>query len=380
MVAVSKLDQILEKRKAENNFRQLPQQRELIDFVSNDYLGLSRSEELSQMIRERYERLPGVNNGATGSRLLSGNSDLAGQLEEKLAKIFKGEATLLFNSGYSANLGVLSAIPQRGDTILYDELSHACIKDGARLSMARRMSFRHNDLEDLEMKILDSHGEIYIVAESIYSMDGDVCPLEGLVELATRYDAKIILDEAHGTGVFGIQGLGYAVSAKQENKIFARIYTFGKALGVHGACVVGDRNFIDYLINFSRPFIYTTALPPHSLVSIDCAFDFLFKNMKLLQQLQQQIFFFREAFRVFLKDHPEYQNMDSNSMIQPMVVPGNEKAKALAQHIQDSGYDVRAILSPTVKSGTERLRVCLHAYNSDEEIKGLITTIESFQS
>ena len=380
MFSVSKLDQILEKKKAENNFRQLPKHKALVDFVSNDYLGFSRSEELAYNIRNQYDDLHGIHNGATGSRLLSGNSELAEYLEEKLAKLFRAEAALIFNSGYSANLGVLSAIPQRGDTILYDELSHACIKDGARLSMARRMSFRHNDLEDLEMKMLDSHGDIYIVAESIYSMDGDTCPLEDLVTLANRYDAKIILDEAHSTGISSPRGLGHAISTQLENKIFARIYTFGKAMGVHGACVVGTRDFINYLINCSRPFIYTTALPPHSLVSIDCAFDFLLAHPELLKRLRRRITFFRGALRTLFENHPEYQNKDSTSMIQPIIVPGNQRAKVLARHIRNTGYDVRAILSPTVKPGTERLRVCLHTFNTEDEIRGLITTIDSFQS
>src|SRR6187551_3588959 len=169
----------------------------LIDFTSNDYLGLARSQELSQAIAQKVNDGALKLNGATGSRLLSGNSNYAEQIEKKLAGIFKSESTLLFNSGYVANLGVLSSLPQRGDTILYDELAHACMKDGARLSLAKRFNFRHNDLNDLEAKLKLASGKIFIAVESIYSMDGDQCPLKELVTLSEKYGAHIILDEAH---------------------------------------------------------------------------------------------------------------------------------------------------------------------------------------
>lgn len=349
-------------------------QRELIDFTSNDYLGLARSAELFQTIEQKVNDSVSKSNGATGSRLLSGNSDYAEQVENKLASIFKSEATLLFNSGYAANLGVLSSLPQRGDTILYDELSHACMKDGARLSLAKRFNFRHNDLHDLESKIKLATGRIYIAVESIYSMDGDQCPLNELVALAEKYEAVIILDEAHSTGVLGDKGVGLAVSLGLENKIDIRIYTFGKGMGIHGACVAGSSTLKNYLINFARPFIYTTALPPHSLISIECAFDFISQNISLQEVLNKKVeHFLHELGRIG-------EVSASKSSIQSVLIGGNHNTKKVAINLQEKGFDVRPILSPTVPKETERLRICLHTFNTDEEISRLVQSLHALKS
>lgn len=349
-------------------------QRELIDFTSNDYLGLARSAELFQTIEQKVNDSVSKSNGATGSRLLSGNSDYAEQVENKLASIFKSEATLLFNSGYAANLGVLSSLPQRGDTILYDELSHACMKDGARLSLAKRFNFRHNDLHDLESKIKLATGRIYIAVESIYSMDGDQCPLNELVALAEKYEAVIILDEAHSTGVLGDKGVGLAVSLGLENKIDIRIYTFGKGMGIHGACVAGSSTLKNYLINFARPFIYTTALPPHSLISIECAFDFISQNISLQEVLNKKVeHFLHELGRIG-------EVSASKSSIQSVLIGGNQNTKKVAINLQEKGFDVRPILSPTVPKETERLRICLHTFNTDEEISRLVQSLHALKS
>ncbi len=364
---MSSLDQFfrdrLHLREQEDRLRRLTTTHNLIDFCSNDYLGLARSQELSESILRKTESIQPVKNGATGSRLLSGNSKYTEEVESKLAKIFKAEAALIFNSGYSANQAILSAIPQRGDTILYDELAHACIKDGARLSMASRFSFHHNDLNDLEHKIKKATGRVFVAVESIYSMDGDECPLEELVLLSKKYNASIILDEAHSTGVQGEQGSGFAVSKNLHKDIAIRVYTFGKAMGVHGACVTGSRDLIDYLINFARPFIYTTALPTHSIASIECAFDYLANNNQLQQTLNKVIDHFLQ------KSEPG--NNESKSAIQTILIPGNQAAKRTATDLQQQGFDVRAILSPTVPEGKERLRICLHTFNTIEEINQL---------
>src|SRR5688572_2333994 len=195
----------LEKRRDENTLRKLSSLSGLKDFTSNDYLGLARSEELFRLIQNKVETLP-HKNGATGSRLLAGNNPYTEEVEQKLATLFKGESALIFNSGYAANQAVLSSIPQKGDTILYDELAHACIRDGARLSLASRFPFLHNDLNDLEEKLKRAQGNIFIAVESIYSMDGDQCPLKELIALAEKYNAIIILDEAHSTGIIGKNG------------------------------------------------------------------------------------------------------------------------------------------------------------------------------
>ncbi len=351
-----------------------PDQHGLIDFTSNDYLGLARSPELFKAIDQKIDAVKAKSNGATGSRLLSGNSDYAEQVEKKLAHIFKSEAALVFNSGYTANLGVLSSLPQRGDTILYDELAHACMKDGARLSLAKRFNFRHNDLNDLESKLKLATGKIFIAVESIYSMDGDQCPLKELVDLSEKYGASIVLDEAHSTGVLGDKGAGLAVSLGLEDKIDIRIYTFGKGMGIHGACVAGSSTLRDYLINFARPFIYTTALPPHGLISIECAFDFLNQNISLQDVLTKKI----EHFSHELNHAGE--NSTSKSSIQSICIGGNEKTKKVATGLQQKGFDVRPILSPTVPKETERLRVCLHTFNTNEEISNLVQSLHALKS
>lgn len=359
----------LNDRKSEGLFRELKIVNGLIDFYSNDYLGLSRSPDLRELIVHNYNSLP-VSNGATGSRLLSGNSAYAESIESELAQIFRAASALLFNSGYAANMAVLSSLPRKGDTIIYDELSHACIKDGARLSHATRFSFRHNDLNDLEKKLSKSTGKIFIAVESIYSMDGDQCPLVDLITLAERYEASIILDEAHSTGTFGADGSGLSVSLGMEKQIDIRIHTFGKAMGIHGACVVGSEKLKEYLINFARPFIYTTALPLHSLVAIRCAFNFLKTNIELQKMLRQKI----DSYLVATSKITT--RTQSNSSIQTLITPGNSNAKSIANQLLNSGFDIRPILSPTVREGKERLRICLHTFNSDSDIINLSSHLE----
>jgi 8-amino-7-oxononanoate synthase len=365
------LNKRLQARKENGLYRTLHLPSSQIDFSSNDYLGLARSGELHQRILNTIHELALPLNGSTGSRLLTGNSDYVCQVEKKLARIFQSERALLFNSGYTANVGVLSTLPQKGDTILYDELAHASIKDGARLSLATKFSFKHNDLNDLERKIKKSTGKIYIAVESIYSMDGDECPLPELVDLQIKHHATIILDEAHSTGVMGKDGGGLAVSQSLHNKIPVRIYTFGKAMGCHGACVAGSEVLINYLVNFSRPFIYTTALSPHSIASIDCAFEFLRDHPTLQQQLEGNIDLYRQASKNL------YQHHESKSAIQTLVIPGNTNIRSAANQLQQAGLDVRPILSPTVPVGSERLRICLHAYNTPQEITTLTEALHS---
>jgi 8-amino-7-oxononanoate synthase len=360
----------LSHRKEEGLFRELKTNTDLIDFCSNDYLGLARSQALSELIDQNLHAMP-VKNGATGSRLLSGNSSYAEELEQKLAVLFKNESSLIFNSGYTANIAVLSSIPQKGDTIIYDELAHASIRDGARLSHAARYSFLHNDLNDLEKKLKRSSGKLYIVVESIYSMDGDVCPLNELCQLANKYDACVILDEAHSTGSYGDNGSGLATSLSLEKNIDVRIYTFGKAMGIHGACVAGSNNLKQYLINFARPFIYTTALPQHSLVAIDSAFKFLSGNISLQNKLAENV-------KLFLNNiESGVQRIESESAIQTAIFSGNDRVKKIAVLLQNKGYDVRPILSPTVPKGKERLRICLHTYNTNDEIVSLANELNT---
>jgi 8-amino-7-oxononanoate synthase len=359
------LAQKLAKRQEKNNLRKLSLNFAEIDFFSNDYLGLASNLELQKNISQEYNSLT-VKNGATGSRLLSGNSEYVVNLERKLATVFKTEAALIFNTGFTANSSLISAVCQKGDTILYDELVHASLKEGMRLSFAKRFSFKHNDLEDLERKLTKAQGQVFILIESLYSMDGDLAPIAQLVVLAKKYAANIILDEAHSTGTYGTKGSGIACDLGLENDIFARVHTFGKAIGSQGACVLGSQILIDYLVNFALGFIYTTALPLHNLVSINCAFDYLDKNIILQEELQKNIDFFKN------ETNKTGIQTQSQTAIQSIRIQGNITCKAIAKQLISNNLDVRAILSPTVKEGKERLRICLHSFNKKNEIRKLV--------
>lgn len=362
----------LSKRLNDNNLRALSTNQG-IDFFSNDYLGLAQNKALHRLISEQNNLYPF--NGATGSRLLSGNSQLCEDVESKLTTYLNAESCLIFNSGYTANLALLSAVARRGDTIIYDELAHACIKDGARLTLAERYSFKHNDLEDLQSKLSKASGQIFIVVESVYSMDGDEAPLKEIVAIAQKHNAEIIVDEAHATGLYGAHGGGLTEALNLSNDIFARVYTFGKAMGNHGAAVAGSKVLKDFLINFARPFIYTTALPPHSLVAIEQAFRYLSQHIELQNESEKKVLFFNTLFESKLSR--SFTKIESKHPIQSIIIPGNDKVKELSNKIIEAGFDIRPILSPTVKSGSERLRICLHTFNSNDEIVGLIDTLAS---
>ena len=362
----------LQERKEKGNIRSLALSKNMIDFFSNDYLGLARSKELSENINREYFHQHGNLNGSTGSRLLSGNNEYFAALEKYLAQLFKAESALLFNSGYNANLSILSAVSQKNDTIIYDELIHASLKDGARLSFAKRFSFSHNDLTDLEAKIQKGSGQIFVVIESVYSMDGDFAMVKEIVELCEKYNAALIVDEAHSTGIWGEKGDGLICKLGLEQKVFARIHTFGKGMGVHGACICGSKELIEFLINFARPFIYTTALPLHALISIKQSFEYLEKNISLQEKILKNISLFKSGL-----ENIEGNMIESESPIQVIKLGGNEKTKIIADSIRAKGFDVRPILSPTVKEGEERLRVCLHTYNSEKEIQDLSAVINS---
>ena len=238
--------------------------KNLRDFCSNDYLGFARSPELKRLIiGQLLEEGPTFSVGSTGSRLISGNDDFIEQLESEVAAFHNAESSLIFNSGYDANIGIFSSIPQRGDTIILDELIHASIIDGARLSHASRFTFKHNDLLSLEEKLKAARGNIFIGIESIYSMDGDAAPISEIVALAHSYSAAVIVDEAHAIGIFGEQGKGMVSQSHLEDKIFARIVTFGKALGCHGAAVLCCSDTRKYLINFAR----SLSIPQLHLIS-----------------------------------------------------------------------------------------------------------------
>lgn len=375
------LSQKLQQREAVNALRKLPVSNDLIDFASNDYLGFAQSEAIFNLTHEYLLKNNIKINGATGSRLISGNHKLYQITEECIAHFHLSEAALIFNSGYDANVGFFSSVPQRGDIILYDELCHASIRDGIQMSHAKSYKFQHNDVVDLERLLQKLSTENYqlttffIVTESVFSMDGDSPNLSELVKISEQYNGYLVIDEAHALGVFGEQGEGLLQSLGIQDQVFARIMTFGKGLGCHGAAILGSAELKNYLVNFTRSFIYTTGLSPHSVATILTAYQHLITEKKALQLLKDNIVHFnQEKVQHGLKPLFVY----SKSAIQCAIIPGNEKVKRIANQLQEKGFDVKAILSPTVPEGQERLRFCLHSYNSPQEISDVLRTLSIF--
>ncbi len=371
------LSQRLKKRFSENALRTLrPADFSKVDFSSNDYLGFARSNELLDICGEEWVRVNHAADqrflGSGGSRLLSGDSLYAHDVENLIAEFFQSESALLFNSGYTANLSLFSALPSRSGTVIFDDLIHASVRDGIRMSGCRAWSFRHNDIDHLEELLRKAGEEIWVVTESVYSMDGDSPQAERLVTVCEKYNAALIIDEAHSGGLDGESGRGYCVQHGIENRVYARLFTFGKAFGVHGAAVCGNHTLVNFLINFARPFIYSTALPVHDLAAIRASIDFSFKADHLRRELKLLTRYFREKTSTSLIKE---QLVDSHSPIQGIIIPGNLEVRRVAEACQKAGMDVRPVLSPTVKVGSERLRIILHAYNTRRELDNLISTV-----
>ena len=374
--------QKLQQREEQNALRRLTFPNNLIDFASNDYIGFAKNKLIFDQTHQLLLDKNIKTNGATGSRLLSGNHTLYTEAEAYIAQFHQTESALIFNSGYDANIGFFSAVPQRNDVILYDELCHASIRDGILMSNAKSYKFGHNDFEDLERLIKRFQTElveVYIVTESVFSMDGDCPNMEELTTLSQKYNCLLVIDEAHALGVFGdpeaLGGEGLVQSLGLQDKVFARIMTFGKGLGCHGAAILGSENLKNYLVNFARSFVYTTGLSPHSIATILIAYQHLEKDQESLKALKNNIIFFnQEKMRMGLKPLFVY----SKSAIQCAIIPGNENVKSMATQLQDKGFDVKAILSPTVPQGQERLRFCLHSYNSENEISEVLELLATF--
>lgn len=344
-----------------------------IDFSSNDYLGFNRNPLIAERALQLMEVPAHKKNGSGASRLIAGHTALFEECEAMLAVYHRSDAALIFNSGYDANLGLFACIATRNDTIIYDYLSHASIRDGIRLSQAKAFSFHHNDLADLENKLSKTQGNVFVAVEALYSMDGDEAPLTDLVEICEKHGAFLIVDEAHSNGIYG-NGRGLVCQHGLENKVFARLNTFGKALGCHGAAWLGSNDLKKFLINFSRPFIYTTALPSHSICTILAAYEQLNQAGPLIDRLNQNI----RLFKKLLESGPELTNkylLPSDSPIQGWLVPGNRNVVNIATTIQESGIDVRPIRYPTVPEGSERLRIIIHSFNTEEEIEKLCSTL-----
>jgi len=356
----------LSSRKEQHAFRELKIPAPgMTDFCSNDYLGLARSTAMQEAVHALLQARPFMH-GSTGSRLLAGNYVWIEEAESMLAAFHQSPAALIYNSGYDANIGLFSSVPQKGDTIIYDQLIHASIRDGIRLSKAQAFSFAHNDVKDLQKKLKHAEGNIFVAVESVYSMDGDMAPLADFSALCDTFNAHLIVDEAHATGVVGGKGEGLVQQLNLE--CFARVHTFGKAVGCHGAVVLGSAHLRDYLINFSRSFIYTTALPHTAIAAIMASYD-LFPYMNSARRhLSSLISQFQNA---------GLNVLPSETPIQVVLAPGNEVIRQLAAKLQEADLDVRAIMHPTVPRGKERLRIVLHSYNTEEEVDQLIAILRS---
>lgn len=354
--------------------------KDVILLCSNNYLGLANHPEIKEAAISAIEKY-GFGSGA--SRLVSGNMELHEELEQRLAR-FKGtEAALVFNSGYHANIGIISAIVGRGDIIFSDKLNHASITDGCLLSRARLIRYPHKDVEKLERvlretgkdspvhRFTDSPIRKLIITDGIFSMDGDISPLKELSELADKYNCMLMVDDAHATGVLGSKGKGTSEYFGIDNPNIIQMGTLGKALGCFGAYVVGSRKLIDYLINKARSFIYTTSLPPSVCAASIAAIDILEKEPQIRRNLWDRI----EYFRTGLKN-AGIDTMASETQIIPLFIGNANNAVKISKHLFEKGIFVQAIRPPTVPEGTSRLRITLMATHSWDDLKYAIKTIE----
>lgn len=407
----STMQHLLDRRHEKSTLRNLTLPKPgQIDFSSNDFLSLSKSDRLKDgyLTELQASNLP---LGSGGSRLLDGNSAYAEALERDIASFHGAEAGLLWNSGFDANAGFFSCVPQPGDVIVFDELVHASVHDGMRLSRAAQtVPFLHNSVADLrrvlqEMAELPSTRNVFIAVESIYSMDGDVAPLRMIVDTVKETlgaeRGHIVIDEAHSTGVMGFEGRGLVCELGLETDIFARLHTFGKALAGNGggflqlatvprsqadqvlAILLGSELLRHYLINYARPLIYTTFLSYPSLALIRASYDILRSGGTVplqshLHDLTEFLFEALQKLHTTSAAARDLLSIPSACPQSPIFAVQLRRPRALAEYLQGKGMMVRAVVSPTVPLGTERVRVCLHAGNTTREVKDLISALQEW--
>lgn len=347
------------------SMRTLKVREGLIDLTSNDYLGLSLDSSFQKAVMAKWDKwslcIP-QKTGSTGSRLLTGNHRYFEETEEMIAKFHGFEAATLFNCGYMANLAILSSVCNSEDTIIADIGVHASLHDGMKLSKAQGAYFRHNDLEHLETRLKNCRGRCFVAIESLYSMGG-FSPLKQIADLCDRYHAHLIVDEAHAIGVIGEKGEGCVAALGLQNKVFACMCGFGKALGAHGAVLLGSSLLKQTLINFARPLIYTIALPLPLLAAISCSYDFFPKMKKERNHISKTC-----------------ERFSFDSHIHSVFVQGNAQAKLASLYLFSKGFDLRPILSPTVPKGKEMLRLVVHAHNSKNEIEYCLELIKRWRT
>lgn len=342
-----------------------------IDFTSNDYLALSRAPSMKAALIEALEQDVAI--GAGASRLLRGNHPEHEQLEHEAAACFKSEKALFFGTGYSANFALLSTLPQRGDLVVFDALIHASVHDGMRAGKAGFIAANHNDVGSFADAIKAwraraNTGQIWIVVESLYSMDGDQAPLTELVRLAEEHDAFLIVDEAHATGIFGAEGRGLAASFEGQDNIIS-LHTCGKALGAMGALVCAPQVICDFLVNRARAFIYSTAPSPLMAVAVRHALHLLQAEPQRRERLHHLVAYAHEQFKAHCGRD------GSGSQIIPCLVGNDGAAMELAAAMQAHGYDIRGIRPPTVPEGTARLRISLTLHLSEADIGNMFEAL-----
>ena len=342
-----------------------------INFYSNDYLGLSTDSRLREAVAAALAAGSPV--GSTGSRLLSGHALVWDELEREFAEFAGTEAALYFGSGYAANTGLFSCVLKPGDVVFSDSANHASIIDGIRLSGARKVIFPHLDLNVLEDELRRAtaeRGQKFIVVESVFSMDGDRSPIPALLDLAERYGAELIVDEAHATGVLGPQGRGLVAAAGTTQRVAAVVHTCGKALASAGAFVACSSVLREYLINHARPFIFSTAPPPYLAAQVSAAVRIAAAADSERVHLENLATHLRARLR-----ESGFHTARSDSQIVPVLVGENDAALALAARLCEDGFAVRAIRPPTVPPGTARLRLSLTVKHTIEMMDRLADSL-----
>lgn len=332
--------------------------RECILLSSNSYLGLAEHPAVRAAAIEAVSRWGA---GAGGSRLISGNLGLHEDLEREIARFKRTEAAIIFNTGYMANLGAITALAGKGDVIISDELNHASIIDGCRLSRAETRIYRHKDTEQLKeiLRQARGHRRRLIVTDSVFSMDGDIAPLPEITALAEEYGAMVMVDDAHATGVLGVRGAGAADYFRLEGKIPVQMGTLSKALGSFGAFVAGSRELIDFLTNRARSFIFSTALPPAVIGAAMAAIKLVENNPEIRQKLWDNARYLRAGL-----EKMGYRVLSGESPIIPVLIGDDRKTVQMAGSLRGKGVFAPGIRPPTVPPGTGRIRVTVMAVHS----------------
>jgi len=340
----------------------------LLSFCSNDYLGLASH---SGNIEALKQALPETGLGGAASHLVCGHHQAHHELEQRLAAFTQRSSALFFSTGYMANLGVISALVGRGDTVFSDRLNHASIVDGCVLSRARLRRYAHGDVDALEAMLAETSGHKLVVTDGVFSMDGDVAPLRALARVCKAHDALLLVDDAHGIGVLGPQGRGSVLEAGlSEDEVPVLIGTLGKAVGTSGAFVAGPALLTDYLVQKARTYIYTTAMPPALAMATCASLDRIEADDSRRAHLNQLIDHFRSG-----AEQLGYELMPSKTPIQPIMVGDNHTALALSQALETRGLLVTAIRPPTVPEGQARLRVTLSAAHTRENVDQLLSAL-----